>query len=48
MHTVHLPVKEEFNNLKYAAMGIMFSVNDYTYEPTSEEQAIIDQFFDDL
>ena len=31
-----------------AAMGIMFSVNDYTAELTWAEQKIIDQFFDSL
>jgi hypothetical protein len=28
MHTVHT-AKEELNGIKYAAMGIIFSVNDF-------------------
>lgn len=48
MHTVHLPEGGAKNGIKYAAMGIMFSVNDYTQEATEEEQKIIDDFFDQM
>lgn len=47
MHTVHYPteVKEGFIA---AAMGIVFSVEDYTAELTWAEERIIDTFFDSL
>ena len=48
MHTVHLPDDGPKNEIKYAALGIFFSVNDYTYTPTDDEQAIIDKFFTQL
>ena len=35
MHTVHL-AKEVINDVKYAAMGIMFSVNDATISLSDE------------
>ena len=48
MHTVHLPDAGERNGVKYAAMGVMFSVNDYTAKVTDGEQMIIDNFFENL
>lgn len=48
MHTVHLPDGGPVNGIKYAAMGIMFSVNDYNTITTPEQQKIIDDFFDGL
>ena len=48
MHTVHLPDDGERNGIKYAAMGIMFSVNDYTAKVSEDEEMIIDNFFESL
>lgn len=48
MHTVHLPVDGAKNNIKYAAVGIMFDVNDYTAQVTDEQMQLIDDFFDEL
>ena len=48
MHTVHVPDGGEKNGFKYAAMGIMFSVNDHTAEATADEVKIIDDFFEQL
>ena len=47
MHTVHTP-KEVKNDFKYAAVGILFSVEDYTSNLSWSEQALIDTFFDTL
>lgn len=49
MHTVHL-AKEVKNGMKYAAMGIMFSVDDYTKDEfvTEEMIATIDNFFETM
>jgi carbonic anhydrase len=47
MHTVHLP-EDPRGDIKYAAMGIMFSVNDYNIVLPPEKQKIIDNFFDSL
>jgi carbonic anhydrase len=47
MHTVHL-AKETKNEIGYAAVGIMFSVEEYTSELTWAEQKVIDTFFDSL
>jgi hypothetical protein len=47
MHTVHLAQTVE-NDFKYAAMGLMFSVNDYTAKLSYAEQKIIDTFFETL
>ena len=47
MHTVHVADKE-INGVKYAAMGIIFDVNDHTAEFTDEQKKIIDEFFDSL
>lgn len=35
-------------NVKYAAMGIMFSVDDYNVELEEDEIEVIDRFFDEL
>lgn len=48
MHTVHL-AREVIGDVKYAAMGIFFSVNDYTdkdIEPWKVD--LIDRFFDSM
>lgn len=47
MHTVHLAQTVE-NDFKYAAMGLMFSVNDYNAKLSYAEQKIIDTFFETL
>ena len=47
MHTVHL-AKETNNEIGYAAVGIMFSVEEYTSNLTWAEQKVIDEFFDSL
>jgi carbonic anhydrase len=47
MHTVHYPKKAE-NGYIAAAMGIIFSVEDYTAKLTWAEQEIINNFFDSL
>ena len=47
MHTVHYPKQVE-NGFIAAAMGIIFSVDDYTANLTWAEQRIIDTFFDTL
>jgi hypothetical protein len=36
MHTVHL-AEDTINNFGYAALGIIFSVNDYTADCNDEE-----------
>ena len=50
MHTVHLGVKDDKGsnpgNVKYAAMGIMFSVEDYNVDLGEEEEDIIEEFFE--
>jgi len=48
MHTVNLPVHGTSNGFIASAMGLMFSVNDYTREMQAWEQEIIDRFFDSL
>ena len=48
MHTVHLPDDGPRNGVKYAAMGIMFSVNEHNAKVTEDEQMIIDNFFESL
>jgi len=47
MHTVHL-AENTVNNFGYAAVGIIFSVNEYTAKLTAAEQKIIDTFFESL
>jgi carbonic anhydrase len=47
MHTVHYP-RETKNDFIAAAMGLMFSVNDYTADLTPGERMVIDTFFDTL
>lgn len=47
MHTVHTAGKT-LNNIGFAAMGIVFSVNDYDKSVTEEQVKIIDTFFDSL
>ena len=46
MHTVHLEEQGSPSGFMAAALGIMFSVNDYTANLNDEEIMIIDQFFD--
>lgn len=50
MHTVHEHTqKDEFpNEFTHAAMGIMFSVNDYTAKLSDAETKILDTFFNTL
>ena len=47
MHTVHLP-PEGKNDCMAAAMGIMFSVEDYTADLSETQLAVINAFFDGL
>jgi hypothetical protein len=47
MHTVHMAVGPKSGFIA-AAMGIMFSVNDYTPGVSFEDVTIIDKFFDSL
>ena len=48
MHTVHLPVGGAKNSIKYAALGIMFSVNEHTAMADQWQIDLIDEFFDSL
>ena len=47
MHTVHLATAEK-SGFFAAAMGIMFSVKDYTPGMSAADTAIIDEFFDSM
>ena len=47
MHTVHVP-QNVSNNMHFAAMGILFSVENYNIELSYAEQKIIDNFFDSM
>lgn len=47
MHTVHNP-KTKTGGIIAAAMGIMFSVNDFNVKLTKAEQTVIDTFFETL
>jgi carbonic anhydrase len=47
MHTVHYP-KDVESGFIAAAVGIIFSVEDYTANLSWSEQALIDNFFDSL
>ena len=47
MHTVHYP-KDVENEFIAAAMGIIFSVEEYTANLSWSEQALVDTFFDSL
>jgi carbonic anhydrase len=47
MHTVH-QATEAKNGIEFAAMGIMFSVNNHTANLTWSERIVIDSFFDGL
>jgi len=46
MHTVHLEDQKSPGGFMAAALGIMFSVNDYTANLSQEEEMIVDHFFD--
>ena len=48
MHTVHVPIDGAKNGVRYAALGIMFSVNDHTAEATDAQKTLINEFFDTL
>ena len=48
MHTVHLPDYVNVQNINYAALGVIFSVKDYTAKLTKEQYAVVDKFFDSL
>jgi carbonic anhydrase len=47
MHTVHTAA-ETYNEIGFAAMGIMFSVNEHNVNLTWAERQIVDAFFDGL
>ena len=47
MHTVHFP-RDKNTEFLAAAVGIMFSVNDYNAKLTKEQERTIDEFFDSL
>ena len=49
MHTVHLPDQQGANDdFTAAALGIMFSVNDYNVNLFPADQLVIDTFFESL
>ena len=51
MHTVHVAddsKKAESSGFGYAALGIMFSVNEYTTDLSHSQQLVIDRFFDSM
>ena len=51
MHTVHLPdaaSKDAGNGFMAAALGIMFSIDNYSAELEDWQRDIIDQFFDSM
>lgn len=49
MHTVHLAHNPEKGDVKYAAMGLFFSVDEYTREGlTLKMIKTIDKFFDQM
>ena len=49
MHTVHLAHNPEKGDVKYAAMGLFFSVDEYTREGlTLKMIKTIDEFFDQM
>jgi len=48
MHTVHVPTGGAKNGIRYAAMGIMFSVDKHNSNSDEKEIKIIDEFFDRL
>lgn len=48
MHTVHLPKMINKQNIKYAALGIIFDVKDYTAKLTKNQYKIIDDFFESM
>lgn len=53
MHTVHLAQENGADGkpkggFPYAAVGIMFSINDFTARLSWAEQRIVDTFFDNL
>jgi carbonic anhydrase len=47
MHSVHLPTAAK-NGIKYAALGIFFSVDDFDDNIDASDRAIIDKFFESL
>ena len=47
MQTIH-KAENSINGFGYAAVGILFSVNEYTAKLTHAEQKIIDTFFDSI
>jgi len=47
MHTVHYPTSV-VNGFIASAVGIMFSVNDYTIDVTPAQEEIIDTFFEQM
>ena len=54
MHTVHLAVENpnkkasDTSGITHAAVGLFFSVNDYTANLSKAEISVIDTFFDSL
>ena len=49
MQTLHSPEADAAaNNITAAAIGVLFSVDDYTAELTEAEVEIIDTFFQSL
>ena len=41
-------MKAEESGFGYAAMGILFSVNEFTIDLTEGQQLVIDKFFDSM
>jgi len=51
LHTVHVADNSELaqsSGFGYAAMGVMFSVNEYNIKLTESQQRVIDKFFDSM
>jgi hypothetical protein len=49
MHTVHLAQEHnETANIKYAAVGVFFSVKDYSKDISTAENDTVKQFFNHL
>jgi len=48
MHTVHTPLRVK-NGIKYAAIGLLFSVDRYSIEALNNQLSLaIENFFDSL
>ena len=48
MHTVHTPDPSEKNGFKYAATGVLFSVNNSNALLNNTQKKMLTEFFDKL